>query len=61
MDNVDGLSLSDPITYISSSEKYQRSGIVLNNPPAFNPEWDVEEVFGGPTRSQRRSEDAERH
>ena len=42
---------------------YRRlGGVVLffNNPSSI-PEWDVEEVYGGPRRSQGRSKDAERY
>ena len=56
---------SDPIalrrvgsTSSLNIQETRRSGIDFNNPPS-NPEWDVEEVYGGPRRSQRRSEDAD--
>ena len=50
-------------------QETRRSGIVFNNPgPPSNPEFTdssangvVEEVYGGPRRSQGRSEDAERY
>ena len=55
---------SDPIalrrvgsTSSLNIQETRRSGIDFNNPPS-NPEWDVE-VYGGPRRSQRRSEDAD--
>ena len=41
-----------------SIQETRRSGIVFNNPPN-NPEWNVEEVYGGPRSSQGRCKDAE--
>ena len=56
---------SDPIalrrvgsTSSLNIQETRRNGIDFNNPPS-NPEWDVEEVYGGPRRSQRRSEGAD--
>ena len=50
---------SDPITLRRarstsslSIQETRRSGIVFNNPPACNPELDVDEVYGCPRRSQ---------
>ena len=51
---------SDPIalrrvgsTSSLNIQETRRNGIDFNNPPS-NPEWDVEEVYGGPRRSERR-------
>ena len=55
--NKGDIILSDPMTLRRvestsslSIQEARRSGIVFNNPPSY-PEWDVEEVYGGPRRS----------
>ena len=55
--NKGDINQSDPITLRRvestsslSIQEARRSGIVFNNPPSY-PEWDVEEVYGGPRRS----------